>query len=186
MKTLGYCWSCNKEHDLTDIGIKEHGLKCECGGFVISPSGKIKSKLVPENNNDKKLLGIQVEKTSVESVMETMPKVYRMDDYSWVCAMSEEEAIAWYVESTGATEEDLEIKECDIDKNTMFTEIELLEIVSKLEKMNDYDDQVIEITKRHGDYFIKETFKEVIQDMINKSTYESIILYPFEICTTEW
>jgi len=55
-------------------------------------------------------------------------KVYRIDDYDWVCAKSEEEAIEWYLKETGVSEEDIydieDIAECDLDKNYMFIDEE--------------------------------------------------------------
>ena len=55
-------------------------------------------------------------------------KVFRIDDYDWVCAKSKEEAIEWYLEETGVSEEDIndidDIVECDLDKNNMFIDEE--------------------------------------------------------------
>lgn len=64
MKTLAYCWACDKEQDITNIEVNKHGVKCKCGGYIISPSGRTRSKFVPESDEDKKLLGIEVEKVN--------------------------------------------------------------------------------------------------------------------------
>jgi len=56
MKTLAYCWGCGKEHDVTNTSAEDYGLKCECGDYVISPSGKMQIRLIPENNKDRRLL----------------------------------------------------------------------------------------------------------------------------------
>lgn len=183
MKTLAYCWTCNKEHDITNKGIKEYGIKCDCGGYVISPSGKINMKLVPENDEDKKILGIRIEKIETGK---PLPKVFKMDDYSWVCAMDIKKAVSWYIETTGVEEEDLEVKECDLDDNTMYSETSISEIVEKLESMNNQDETSFSIIRRSGELFIKESFRDVINFMIDKSGYESIVAEPFEICSTEW
>jgi hypothetical protein len=51
MKIINHCWSCNKEYDLSEVhfidGIRD--LKCDCGGFVITPSGKANFKIVKDN-----------------------------------------------------------------------------------------------------------------------------------------
>lgn len=186
MRTLAYCFSCNKEHDITEIGVENKGLKCDCGGYIISPSGKINMKLLPQNDEDKKLLGIELEKANIESIKKPLPKVFRMDEYSWVCAMDEESAIDWYIKESGISEEDLDIRECDVNKETMYSEISLSDITEILEKAENGDDINLDINKKYGSYFIKETFKEAIENMIKKSSYESVIKKPFEICTTEW
>ena len=59
MKTIAYCWSCRKEHDITNVPAYKYGIKCECGGFVITPSGKVNVKLIPENDKDRELLGMK-------------------------------------------------------------------------------------------------------------------------------
>lgn len=183
MKTLAYCWSCNKEHDITNKGVQEYGAKCSCGGYVISPSGKINMKLVPENDEDRKLLGVRIE---IEKTDKPFPKVFRMDDCSWVCAMDIEKAIKWYIKTTGVDEEDLDVKECDIDSDTMYSETSVSEIVETLENTDNYDENSFSITRRSGSLFIKETFRRVIESMIENTGYESVISEPFEICSTEW
>jgi hypothetical protein len=187
MKTLAYCWNCNKEYDITDK--ENYEFKCECGGYVISPSGKLKMKLVPENDEDKKILGIQVEKEEKEEKEineQPFPKVFRMDEYSWVCAMNQDDAISWFINNSGVDEEDLNIKECDIDEETMLSEISITDITDKLEKMDNGDEFSLSITRRYGSFFINDTFKEVIARMIEASDYESVTKEPFEICSTEW
>lgn len=46
MKVILLCWICGKEH--TDVPMI-NGYKCECGGYVISPSGKVQGKLIDES-----------------------------------------------------------------------------------------------------------------------------------------
>jgi len=61
-------------------------------------------------------------------------KVFRVDDCDWVCAKSKEEAIEWYLEETGVSEEDIndidDIVECDLDNNYMFIDEERTERVT--------------------------------------------------------
>lgn len=48
MKIIAYCWSCNKEFDVSKWSNK-YSVKCDsdgCEGFVISPSGKIQSRII--------------------------------------------------------------------------------------------------------------------------------------------
>jgi hypothetical protein len=183
MKTLAYCFSCNLEHDITEIGAKQKGVKCECGGYIISPSGKINMKLIPENNEDEKLLGF----TTLEAKKdEIFPKVFKMDDCSWVCAMDAEKAVDWYIETTGLDEDDLQVKECDIDKDTMYSETTISEIIEQLENMSNHDETSLLITRRGGELFVKESFRTVINCMINSYGIESVVKEPFEICSTEW
>lgn len=169
MKTVAYCWSCGKAHDISNLNSTDYGIKCKCGGFVISPSGKINMRLVPENEEDRKLFNLGVEKAASEEIDKPMPKVFRMDDYSWVCAMNEDDAIAWYIEQTGVTEDDLDVRECDIDEVTMWSEISLSDITKKLEQMDNYDETNLYITRKYGDFIIQESFREVIESMIEQS-----------------
>ncbi len=44
MKLFAYCWTCNKEHDITRWKNK-YCVRCDdCDGYVISPSGKVQSR----------------------------------------------------------------------------------------------------------------------------------------------
>lgn len=186
MKTLAYCFTCHKEHDISKNDIKDHAIMCECGGYVISPSGKANFKLIPENDEDKKILGFEIEKDNIETDNQPLRKVFRMDEYSWVCAVNKEEAIKWYINTIGVDEEELDIRECDIDKEIMYSEISLSDLVKRIEQMNNYDEKHFSITKKHSAYFIEESFRDVIESMIEQSGYESVVGEPFEICSTEW
>jgi hypothetical protein len=59
VKVINYCFSCNKEHDVTGVDAMAKGLKCECGGYYITPSGKVQTKFIPETDEDYKLLGLK-------------------------------------------------------------------------------------------------------------------------------
>ena len=39
-KLIFFCQRCKKEHDRTHEPMFETGVKCDCGGFVITPSGR--------------------------------------------------------------------------------------------------------------------------------------------------
>jgi hypothetical protein len=48
MKLLHICWTCQKEHHLPNLGVREYGVKCDnCQGYIVSPSGKVQCTLVP-------------------------------------------------------------------------------------------------------------------------------------------
>lgn len=40
------CWTCKKEYE--EVPLTEP-YKCECGGYVVSPSGKVQGKWVDES-----------------------------------------------------------------------------------------------------------------------------------------
>lgn len=46
------CWTCGKEHDASDWRLEDHGVKCKCGGYVVTPSGKVLQK-VEEHDEEK-------------------------------------------------------------------------------------------------------------------------------------
>lgn len=47
MKVFAYCWTCNKKYDVSRWSGKKYGVKCtDCSGYVISPSGKIKFRII--------------------------------------------------------------------------------------------------------------------------------------------
>lgn len=113
-----------------------------------------------------------------------MPKVFKMDEYSWVCAMSKDDAITWYTNNTGLNEEELDVSECDLE-STMYTEVLISDVTKRLEQMN-VQGETISITRRYGSFFTEETFRKVIENMIDSSGYEAVTGEPFEICSTEW
>ncbi|MBL4951089.1 hypothetical protein JK635_02390 [Neobacillus sp. YIM B02564] len=84
MKTFDICWNCGKEHDSTNQSPFEYGVKCECGGYVVSPSGKVQIKTVP------------------------IVHVYQMNEYDAVAAESVEQAIEYYSQFEPLDEEDIE------------------------------------------------------------------------------
>lgn len=130
-----------------------------------------------------KTLDVELEKT--KSIEKPLPKVFRMDDYSWVCAMNEETATAWYLKTTGVTKEELDIRECDINKEIMYSEISLSDITKILEEDENGDDITLNINKKYGSYFIEETFRDYLENIIKNAGYDSVVGEPFEICSTE-
>ena len=49
-KVFFRCWSCGKEYDSETIPY-QYGYKCDCGGYVISPSGKIQGRWESDKNH---------------------------------------------------------------------------------------------------------------------------------------
>lgn len=51
MKVVHYCWTCGKAHEATntpyDFLASDKSVKCECGGYVVSPSGKVQLPILP-------------------------------------------------------------------------------------------------------------------------------------------
>ncbi|WP_273122749.1 hypothetical protein [Bacillus weihaiensis] len=42
-KVIAACWSCNKVEDISDLPADLTSKHCECGGYIITPSGKIQA-----------------------------------------------------------------------------------------------------------------------------------------------
>ncbi|MCX8129793.1 MAG: hypothetical protein N3I35_06805 [Clostridia bacterium] len=59
MKVINYCFTCHKEHDVTELDVMAKGMKCDCGGYYVTPSGKCMSKFIPETDEDYRLLGVE-------------------------------------------------------------------------------------------------------------------------------
>lgn len=78
MKVLHYCWTCGKAHELPDVPynymVEDQSVMCECGGHVVSRSGKVQLSIVP------------------------MLPVFKVDDgeLHWFSAKDEQEARAYY------------------------------------------------------------------------------------------
>lgn len=49
MKMILYCWSCGKEHSNVPLTGEAH--KCDCGGYVVTPSGKMRVKQVADESD---------------------------------------------------------------------------------------------------------------------------------------
>jgi len=47
IKFIAECWNCKKEHDASKIPHGEVKF-CKCGGYVVTPSGKVKGRIVHE------------------------------------------------------------------------------------------------------------------------------------------
>lgn len=49
LKVVNLCWSCGKQHDDVDYDFKERDktVKCECGGEVVTRSGKVQMAIIP-------------------------------------------------------------------------------------------------------------------------------------------
>jgi hypothetical protein len=84
MKSFYLCWQCQKEHDASKHSVFETNGKCDCGGVVVSPSGKVQLKTVP------------------------IVHVYRMNEYDAVAAESDEQAIQYYSQFETLDEDKIE------------------------------------------------------------------------------
>jgi hypothetical protein len=42
--TEAMCWKCNKIWNVTTLPANATAVKCSCGGYVVSPSGKVMSR----------------------------------------------------------------------------------------------------------------------------------------------
>lgn len=109
-------------------------------------------------------------------------KVFKMNDYEWVAAENKEEAIKFYLKEIEAEEDDLDVREVNMNKDGMYTEINLDDakfIIDKLAR-GEYTNGHREIRFCHGDcgLAIYKTFAEVIND--------EKITEPCIIATTEW
>jgi hypothetical protein len=76
------CWTCGKEHDFTKRSITEHDVKCDCGGYVVTPSGKVQSKIIP------------------------IVQVFQLNEYDAVAALTPGQAQEYYMKLTGLDEEE--------------------------------------------------------------------------------
>lgn len=41
LNLCAFCWSCEKEYDISRLSPETNGVLCKCGGTIISNSGKI-------------------------------------------------------------------------------------------------------------------------------------------------
>lgn len=50
MEIIAKCWKCKKDHNVSKVkvGKESDGLKCSCGGYIISPSGKMQVNVVED------------------------------------------------------------------------------------------------------------------------------------------
>lgn len=47
MKIVLLCWTCGKEYE--DVPLNKP-YKCECGGYVVSPSGRVQGKWIADES----------------------------------------------------------------------------------------------------------------------------------------
>jgi hypothetical protein len=91
MKVINYCFSCNKEYDMTGIDVMAKGLQCECGGYYVTPSGKVMSRFIPETDEDYKLLGIG-KKIKVWTAYLDGDRGYTVDNPDYIAPEFEEDS----------------------------------------------------------------------------------------------
>ncbi|UXR28802.1 hypothetical protein [Bacillus phage Nachito] len=44
-----FCFECHKSYDWTKVDPREYGVQCTCGGFIVSPSGRVQMKVEYED-----------------------------------------------------------------------------------------------------------------------------------------
>lgn len=44
--TEAQCWSCNKIWNISLLPSDAKGVKCPCGGYIVTPSGKVMMRLI--------------------------------------------------------------------------------------------------------------------------------------------
>lgn len=97
-------------------------------------------------------------------------KVFRLNEFDWVAAETKEQAIEWYMKETGLTEDesvdDAFYKECDIDKDFLFVDIDCLPVEEQ--------EGTFEILRRYGTLCVKRTFKEMLE-MDKRLTFPCVI-----------
>jgi hypothetical protein len=49
MKFIQKCRNCNRKYDVSQMPFMTN-LKCECGGYIISPSGKVQGHLIEDQD----------------------------------------------------------------------------------------------------------------------------------------
>lgn len=121
-------------------------------------------------------------------------KVYQVCDEDWVCAMTEEEAVAYYLNETGVRREDLfdDIKDCDIDQTGMWVEYDDSSEIDRLDS-EDIKEVIIHkdtenkkgtgfgsVWKKCGQWHIYLPFRDVIHQHYSNTNE------PFIIASTEW
>ncbi len=171
MEVKYYCWTCQKEYNSKDFEYK-NGAKCECGGYIVSPSGKVQMKTV-ENNST-------VENADATERKEITFKVYKMNDCDTVIShLSLEATNEWYQKECDVDEEEQPvdgIKELELN-NGFWSESNIGEVtncVSSLEERKE-----IKVKKICGGLFIWTTFEELIANMQDCKE-------PFIVCSTEY
>lgn len=100
-------------------------------------------------------------------------KVFKMDDFDWVVAKSEEEAIAWYEKEYGESVDRDEVRECDLENEGQYTNFTDEKRIAELEA-EDLEEVVVivegdshkrsfgSLMKCEGEWYIKVPFKDML------------------------
>lgn len=113
-------------------------------------------------------------------------KVFRVNEFDWVIARSEDDAVEWYEKTFGEKVDRNEVKECDIEKEGQYVEFEDTEKIEELNARGTEEVRVPDengmngfgsLVKRDREWYIKVPFKEVLP--IEETE-------PYVTATTEW
>lgn len=108
-------------------------------------------------------------------------KVFKMDEYAWMCARTKEEALRVYIEEYDADEDEkYNIRECDLDKEGMWYgfDSEELKLFLKCDEMKER--KISKDPTGSWDFVIWMTFREVLKEESGN------MKYPFIIACTEY
>ena len=113
------------------------------------------------------------------------PKIYRMNDFDTVIAYSKREAINWYFENseTGDSKEEIAIeceRETDLTEGYWWNCHYPEDLWERANKLNEYKQEEIRVSKWAGDPAYWVTFQYVIDNLLDKLEIPGII------CTTEY
>lgn len=125
---------------------------------------------------------------TIDFVTNNPYKVYQMNEFDWVVAKGEEEAIVWYEKETGTDVDREEVRECDLEKEGQYVEFKDEKRIAELDAgdckeviipMDDFPEKrgFGSLLKYGGDWYIKVPFKDVLP-------MEGI--EPYITASTEW
>ena len=167
------CWSCKKEYKAEEFKYK-NGTKCDCGGYIVSLSGKVSVKVCDSDNSEniKELPSTKLEL-----------KVFKMNDIDTVIShLTKEDTNEWYKKECciGDDEQPLEyVEELDLKQGYWSESGSIIEITDCVNSLKDGEE--LKIKKLSGYLFIWSTFQEEIESL-NEQNYTE----PFVVCSTEW
>lgn len=171
MNIIYQCWNCKKEYKEGDFEYK-NGAKCKCGGYIVSPSGKVQMKVI-ENNSATESVGTVEHK-------EITFRVYKMNDCDTVIScLSKEATNKWYQKECDADDEEQPIdgiKELELS-NGFWSESDIGEVTNCINSLEERKE--IKVKRLSGSLFIWTTFEEVILNMQDCQE-------PFVVCSTEY
>lgn len=112
-------------------------------------------------------------------------KIYKMDDYDYVVANNIKEAIEFYTNEMSIDEDELDIKECNIDKEGMWIETMDKKDLEKLKNIKEIiyrtNDKIEfgSLMKKYNKVYKFTSFREVIKQ-------NGEYIQPYIIATIDW